>query len=76
MSEWLNYHLEAVSLPSILFDRDSLQKSRLKNHNGCHSGGLSVHALHDLSTAFDTVDHIILIQRLHISYHVKGTALC
>ena len=40
------------------------------------SGDVSVLAILDLSAAFDTANLIIIIQRLHNSHHVKGTALC
>src|SRR6218665_560727 len=36
---------------------------------------LTLFALFDVSAAFDTVDHEILLQRLHLSFGVSGTLL-
>ena len=39
------------------------------------AGNLAVLALLDLSVAFDTVDHVTLLQRLKTTYGVDGTVL-
>ena len=43
--------------------------------NAADVGKVSVLALLDLSAAFDTLDHGILLKRLNISFGIKGTAL-
>ena len=43
--------------------------------NAVDSGNFSLLTLLDLSAAFDTIDHTILLRRLQHSYGIKGTAL-
>eukprot|EP00745_Piridium_sociabile_P021634 TRINITY_DN3338_c0_g1_i12.p2 TRINITY_DN3338_c0_g1~~TRINITY_DN3338_c0_g1_i12.p2 ORF type:complete len:333 (-),score=53.56 TRINITY_DN3338_c0_g1_i12:630-1628(-) len=41
----------------------------------CDSGSVSILALLDLSAAFDTLDHDILLERLHKSFGISGKVL-
>ena len=41
----------------------------------CDRGQVSLFALLDLSAAFDTVDHEILLDRLHQAFGIRGSAL-
>ena len=43
--------------------------------NAADEGKLSLLALLDLSSAFDTIDHRILLKRLELSFGIKGTVL-
>ena len=79
----LRSHLETNKLSEILQSAFRAQHSKetalLKVMNDiltdCDSGNVSLLNLLDLSAAFDTIDHGILLQRLEIIFGVSGTAL-
>ena len=84
VSERLNDHLDVINnLPAVqsAYGRYHSTETVLTKvvsdiTMAADNGDVPVLQLLDLSAASDTVDHSILIQRLHISHHVKGTALC
>ena len=78
----LRSHLEIIqlseSLQSAYRAQHSTETALLKVMNDiltdCDSGNVSLLNLLDLSAAFDTIDHSILL-RLEITFGVSGTAL-
>ena len=79
----LRSHLETNKLSEILQSayraQHSTETALLKVMNDiltdCDSGNVSLLNLLDLSAAFDTIKHRILLQRLEITFGVSGTAL-
>ena len=79
----LKSHLEtnqlSESLQSAYRAQHSTETALLKVMNDVltdfDSGKISLLNLLDLSAAFDTIDHRILLQRLEITFGVSGTAL-
>ena len=79
----LKSHLETNQLSessqSVNRTQDNTETALLKVMNDvltdCGSGKVGLLNLLDLSAAFDTIDHRILLQRLEITFGVSGTAL-
>ena len=44
-------------------------------HMACDQGSVSILSLLDLSAAFDTLDHNILLKRLRLSFGISGVVL-
>ena len=79
----LDVHLNRIgTIPSVqlAYRRHHLTETALAKVSSdiimaADRGDVSLLALLDLSVAFDTVDHGILLQRLHTSHHINDLAL-
>ena len=79
VSSYLNYHNLYNACQSAYRPGHSTETALLKvvddlflSHN---KGSISVLALLDFSSAFDTIDHTILVQRLHTDFGLTDTVL-
>ena len=70
--------LLARTIVKLTFCFHSTETALLKIHNdivdNMDYGKVTTFTLLDLSAAFDTIDYLILLQRLHINFGISGTA--
>ena len=71
----LSYILQSAYRAQLHSTETALHKVMNDILTDCDSGNVSLLNLLDLSAAFDTIDHSILLQRLEITFGVSGTAL-
>ena len=79
LSEHVNEHNLSKVFQSAYKKRHSTESALVPLHNdilrAIDNGGCAILLLLDLSVAFDTVDHAILLSRLRDRFGVSGTAL-
>ena len=79
VSSYLNSHNLCNTCQSAYRPGHSTETALLKVVNdlflSLNKGNMSVLALHDFSSAFDTIDHSILVHRLHTDFWFTDTVL-
>ena len=67
----------ALSFPSFIFNQNGPQErmAGYSQHMYVNKGNISVLALLDYSLAFDTIDHPVLVHRLHTDFGFTDTVL-